>query len=98
MEPAVEDFIIEVACTLASELRRQIRPKGCLNGMRNLGGPSEKLIYMYLWLTQPQTFSEIRRNLNVSKTTLARVLRLLENKHMIRREGLFLYTAHESDF
>jgi hypothetical protein len=55
MEPAVEDFIIEVACTLASELRRQIHPKGCLNGMRNLGGPSEKLIYMYLWLTQPQT-------------------------------------------
>ena len=98
MEPAVEDFIIEVACTLASELRRQIRPKECLGRMKNLGGSSEKLVYMYLWLTQPQTFSEIRRNLNISKTTLARVLRLLESKYMIRREGLLLYTAHEFDF
>jgi len=93
---SVDELAVEVAYELARELKRLMYPKECLSRMLALSNATDKLVYMYIWLTQPQTFANIRRNLNLSKTTLARSLRRLEERGLIVRRGLILYAAETS--
>jgi CRP-like cAMP-binding protein len=91
-EAPSDELITEIADELARELKRLIHPGVCFSNMRELSGPTEKLVYLYIWLMQPQTFAGIRRSLNLCKASLARVLRRLEERGLIVREGFFLYT------
>jgi predicted transcriptional regulator len=91
---SVDELVSEVAFELAKELKRLMYPRECFSHMWALSNSTDKLVYMYIWLTQPQTFASIRRSLNLSKATLARSLRRLEEKGLIAREGLILYAAN----
>jgi len=93
---SVDDLVTEVAFELARELKRLMHLRECLSQISALSNSTDKLVYMYIWLTQPQTFASIRRSLNLSKATLARSLRRLEEKGLIAREGLILYATMTS--
>ena len=90
---SVDELVSEVAFELAKEVKRFIYLRECFSQMSALNNSTDKLVYMYVWLTQPQTFASVRRSLNLSKATLARSLRRLEQKGLIVREGLILYAA-----
>jgi predicted HTH transcriptional regulator len=93
---SVDELVSEVAFELAKEVKRFIYLRECFSQMSALNNSTDKLVYMYVWLTQPQTFASVRRSLNLSKATLARSLRRLEQKGLIVREGLILYAAETS--
>jgi hypothetical protein len=93
---SVDELVSEVALELAKEVKRFIYPMECFSQMSALNNSTDKLVYIYVWLTQPQTFASVRRSLNLSKATLARSLRRLEQKGLIVREGLILYAAETS--
>jgi hypothetical protein len=90
---SVDELVSEVAFELAKEVKRFMYPRECFSQMLALSNSTDKLVYVYVWLTQPQTFASVRRSLNLSKATLARSLRRLEQKGLIVREGLILYAA-----
>jgi len=93
---SVDDLVTEVAFELARELKRLMYPRECFSKMLALSNSTDKLVYIYIWLMQPQTFASVRRSLNLSKATLARSLRRLEEKGLIAREGLILYATMTS--
>jgi len=93
---SVDELVAEVACELARELKRFLYPRECFIRLQALNNPTDKLVYVYIWLMQPQTFANIRRSLNLSKATLARSLRRLEEKGLITRKGPILYAAEAS--
>jgi predicted transcriptional regulator len=93
---SVDELVSEVVFELAKEVKRFIYLRECFSQMSALNNSTDKLVYMYVWLTQPQTFASVRRSLNLSKATLARSLRRLEQKGLIVREGPILYAAETS--
>jgi len=92
-----DNVVVEVAFELARELKRFLYPMECLNNAQALTNSTDKLVFMHVWLTQPQTFASIRRSLNLSKATLSRSLKRLEEKGLILREGHFIYAAEKGD-
>jgi len=94
----MSEVVAEVAYELARELKRYLYPSECLSQLRLLRNSTEKLVYLYVWLMQPQTFASIRRALNLSKATLARALKRLETDGLIAREGLILYAPFRERF
>lgn len=87
-----EDKLVEeIARELAQELKRFVYPKEYFDCMRGLGTPSEKLVYLYIWLCQPQTFTSIKRCLNLPGMTVARALKELKEKTLIFEDKNFLY-------
>ena len=63
-----------------------------LNRIRDLRTPSEKLIYLYLLMTQPQSFTTTRRALSLGERTVDRALRRLLEKQCIFLDDRYLYT------
>ena len=57
--------------------------------------PSEKLIYLHLVKTQPQTFVAIRRALGLGRMTVDRALKDLMNKGYIVQDTRYLYWIDE---
>jgi predicted DNA-binding transcriptional regulator len=53
--------------------------------------PSEKLIYLYLVKTQPQTFVDIRRALGLGRMTVDRALKGLMEKGYVVQDIRYLY-------
>jgi hypothetical protein len=54
--------------------------KGMLQPMLALNNSTDKLVYVYVWLTQPQTFASVRRSREPEQATLARSPRRLEKR------------------
>jgi len=48
-----------------------------LDRIRNMKAPSEKLVYLYLLLAQPQSFTTTRQALSLGERTVDRALRRL---------------------
>ncbi|MFH0849613.1 MAG: hypothetical protein V1924_01590 [Candidatus Bathyarchaeota archaeon] len=63
-----------------------------LDRVRGLRSPSEKLIYLYLLLAQPQSFTTTRRALSLGERTVDRSLRRLLEKECIILDDRYLYT------
>lgn len=84
----------ELECALAyvaeEAAKLALCSKAALRNVRALGSNTEKLVYIFLCISQPQTFSGIRRTLGVSKATLPRTLRKLIEKGLVAEEN-FLY-------
>ncbi|HIE15163.1 TPA: hypothetical protein EYP70_07820 [Candidatus Bathyarchaeota archaeon] len=87
MDGRDEDPLEEFFTTLIWEVRRRLHPRGVINIMRRLRSPSEKLVYLYLYFMQPQTFSGVRKGLNLGKATVARALKSLIKKGLIYVDG-----------
>jgi len=89
-----ERFVERLARDLASALRRRIYGPH-MERVRRLGSPSEKLVYLYLVLAQPQSYTTTRRTLDISDDTVARDFQILMGKGFIERDRRFLYWVAE---
>ncbi|MEM3648791.1 MAG: hypothetical protein QW506_06480 [Thermoproteota archaeon] len=89
--PSDEQVIAEFADTLAKELKRLLYPREYFESMRRLKTPTEKLVYLYVWLTQPQTFNGIKRGLNLSSTSIHKAVKSLTNSGLVLRDEWLLY-------
>jgi len=79
-----------LAEALVPALRRRLK-KPVLDRLRSLKAPSEKLVYIYLVETQPQTFITIRRSLGLGRMTVNRALKDLMNKGYVVQDSKYLY-------
>ena len=67
-----------------------------LDRLRGLGAPSEKLVYLYIFHTQPQSFTTIRRSLALGVKTVDRALKKLKEGGYIVQDNEFLYWLREN--
>ena len=68
-----------------------IRYRFHVERIRSMSAYSEKLVYLYLMVSQPQSFITIRRAMAISRTTLDRTLkRLLDHGH-VELDDAYLY-------
>ena len=91
-----EEFVERLAQDLTIALKRRLY-MAQFERMRRLGPPSEKLVYLYLVQSQPQSFTTMRKGLGISKKTLARALRSLRRWRFVVLDERFLYWAEEQD-
>ena len=98
MEPEGEWSILveNLAETLVPALRRRLR-RPILDRLRSLKAPSEKLVYIYLVETQPQTFITIRRSLGLGRMTVNRALKDLMNKGYVVQDSKYLYWTENAE-
>jgi hypothetical protein len=89
--PPDEQAIAEIAETLAVELKKLLYPREYFEKMRQLKTLAEKLVYLYILLTQPQTFSGVKQGLGICKASAAKALQKLERMGLIAQDSYFLY-------
>ncbi len=89
--PSDEQAIAEIAETLAIELKKLLYPREYFEKMRQLKTLAEKLVYLYILLTQPQTFSGVKKGLGICKASAAKALQKLERQGFIARDNYLLY-------
>ena len=85
-----EGFVEGLARELVSALRRRLYGVH-LDRLRGLGAPSEKLVYLYLVLAEPQSFMGIRRSLGLAVKTVDRALRRLKASGCVMQDNVYLY-------
>ena len=85
-----EVFVEGLAGELVSALRRRLY-RVHLDRIRGLGAPSEKLVYLYLVLAEPQSFTGIRRSLSLAVKTVDRALRRLKASGCVTQDDVYLY-------
>ena len=85
-----DDVVDRLANELISVLMRRLygHHLGCI---RLLKAPSEKLIYLYLVLAEPQSFTSIRRSLGLAVKTVDRALRRLRASGCVVQDEVYLY-------
>jgi len=93
--PRRDDALLEIAITLSRDLKRQLYPRKHFSRLRSLDSPAEKLVYLFLLLAQPQTFTSIRRLLGLGNKTVARCLKKLVDLRLIVLDENFLYWTAE---
>ncbi|MBW1932319.1 MAG: helix-turn-helix transcriptional regulator [Deltaproteobacteria bacterium] len=89
-----EEFVERLARDLAPALSRRLR-RARFERLSGLGPPSEKLVYIYLASTEPQSFTTIRRGLDLSGKTVDKALRNLKDRGLVSLDGRFLYWIRE---
>jgi DNA-binding MarR family transcriptional regulator len=62
-----------------------------LGRIRVLRAPSEKLVYLFLVLAEPQSFTGIRRSLGLAVKTVDRALRRLRDSGCVMQDDIYLY-------
>jgi DNA-binding transcriptional ArsR family regulator len=79
---------------LADELQAALwvrRYHGHMERVRVMSAPSEKLVYLYLIQSQPQSFTTIRRALSLNKVTVDQALRRLLERGHVELDERYLY-------
>jgi hypothetical protein len=71
-----EEFVERLARDLTPALRKRVY-MAQLERLRGLGPPSDKLIYLYLVVAEPQPFVGVWRGLGIGVKTVDRALRRL---------------------
>jgi len=90
-ERAWEELVEELSSAL--RFRRYHEHIGRLGSQ---GAPSEKLVYLFLALSQPQGFTAIRRALVLSRKTVDVALRRLIDRRHVLVDERYLYWVTES--
>ena len=90
-EPSSEEILEEIVAGLARDFKRQVYPRKYFNRLRGLDTPAEKLIFLFLLLAQPQTFTSTRRLLRLSRDTVDRALKKLKSLGLLEQDEKFLY-------
>ena len=93
---AWEEFVERLAQDLAPALRRRMYREQ-FERMLRLRPPSEKLVYLYLVQSQPQSFTTMRKGLGLGKTTLSRALESLRRWRFVILDERFLYWTEQQD-
>ncbi len=91
-----DNFVETVARELVSALMRRLYYVH-LGRIRVLGVPSEKLVYLYLVLAEPQSFTSIRRSLGLVVKTVDRALRRLRSRGYVAQDSVFLYWVERDE-
>ena len=68
-----------------------IRYRLHVDRIRSMSASSEKLVYLYLLVSQPQSFITIRRAMAMSRTTLDRALKRLTDEGNVELDETYLY-------
>ena len=89
-----DQFVDELARELVPALVRRLYGFHLVR-VRMLRAPSEKLVYLYLILAQPQSFTGIRRGLGLAMRTVDRALRRLRASGCVRQDDVYLYWVAE---
>jgi predicted DNA-binding transcriptional regulator len=79
---------------LADELQAALwirRYRGHMDRVRVMSAPSEKLVYLYLIQSQPQSFTTIRRALSLNTRTVDQALRRLLERGHVALDERYLY-------
>ena len=85
-----EDLVERLARDLTQAVRRRLY-EAHLDRIRGMRTPSEKLIYLYLVLAEPQSFTDIRRGLALGGRTVDRALRRLRERGYVVQDRRYLY-------
>ena len=85
-----DDFVDALARDLVSAMMRRLYAFH-LGKIRLLRAPSEKLIYLFLVLAEPQSFTGIRRSLSLAVKTVDRALRRLKASGCVMQDEVYLY-------
>jgi len=56
-----------------------------------MAAPSEKLVYLYLLVSQPQSFTTIRRAMALNRETVDRALRRLLDHGHVELDDRYMY-------
>jgi len=91
------ELVEELVKALMWEVKRRLQPRRALQNLKRLKTPSEKLIYLYLYYNQPQTFTGMRKTLDISKKTLAKALKKLLDESLITIDKEYLYWTVETE-
>ena len=62
-----------------------------LERLRGLGPPSDKLVYLYLVVAEPQLFTGVWRGLDIGVKTVDRALRRLREGGHVVQDRAYLY-------
>lgn len=79
---------------LAEELQTTLwirRYRSHVDRIRSMAAPSEKLVYLYLMHSEPQSFTTIRRALSLNKVTVDHALRRLLGRGHVELDERYLY-------
>jgi len=85
-----EGLVERLARDLTQAVTRRLY-RAHLNRIRSMRAPSEKLVYLYLVLTEPQTFTGVRRGLDIGVKTVDRALRRLRERGYVIQDRKYLY-------
>lgn len=85
-----EEFAERLARELAPALKRSFYGVH-LERIGVMRTPSEKLVYLYLVLSQPQSFTSIRRALSLSRKTVDVALKRLVTAGFVVQDERYLY-------
>lgn len=94
-----EEELLKYALICAAEEAAKLAlcPKRAMQNLGRLSTHSEKLVYLFLCITQPQTFTGMRRALGMDKATLSRALKgLLEKRLITVKDFLYWVNLHSS--
>jgi len=82
----VEHLAQELILALSKKLK-----KVHYDRIQNISAPSEKLVYLHLVETEPQSFVSVRRALGLGRMTVDRALKGLMNKRYVVQDARYLY-------
>jgi len=82
----VENLAQELVLALSKKLK-----KGHYDRILTISAPSEKLVYLHLVETEPQTFVSVRRALGLGRMTIDRALKGLMEKRYVIQDERYLY-------
>lgn len=82
----VENLAEELVFALSKKLK-----KGHYDRIQTISAPSEKLVYLHLVDTEPQSFVSVRRALDLDRRTVDRALKGLMEKGYVVQDERYLY-------
>ena len=96
-----EDFVERLARDLAPALRRRFY-MAYLERLRGLGPPSDKLVYLYLVVAEPQPFVArarvgVWKGLGIGVKTVDRVLKRLRERGYVVQDRKYLYWVERDE-
>ena len=92
-----DDLVNGIVEGVVSSIKREYF-MGYVNHMREIGAASEKLVYIYLALFQPQTSLSLRRGTGLHRNTLSEALSSLQRAGYVRLdEGALWWTSVVDD-
>jgi len=88
----VENLAQELVLALSKKLK-----KGHYDRIQVISAPSEKLVYLHLVDTEPQSFVSVRRALDLDRRTVDRALKGLMEKGYVVHDERYLYWLMDVD-
>ena len=94
-QPSLEEFVGFLLECVAKNFKSVLYPRKHFDRLRQLETSSEKLVYLFLLVAQPQTFTSIQRLLCLSSETVTRGIESLVTRRFVAQDETFLYWTLE---